>query len=139
MSDLYSGDILGLAQGLRDGTLAAPDASVRRVAKLCGSEIEVDLCVADGVVTEFAQRVRACALGQASAAILAKHVVGASCAEVAAARDALHGMLKLDGAAPLGRFAELGVLEGVKAYPARHASVMLAFEAAVEACRDAAS
>ena len=134
MSDLYSTDIITLAQGLRDGTLANPSASVRRVSKLCGSEVEVDMEVEDGVVMAFAQRVRACALGQAAAAILGKHIVGASCAEVAEARDALHAMLKLDGEGPEGRFAELRALKDVRSYPARHQSVMLAFEAASEAC-----
>jgi len=137
MSELYSGDILGLAQSLRDGTLAAPDASVRRVAKLCGSEIDVDLAVEGGVVTAYAQRVRACALGQASAALLAEHVVGASCEAIVAARDTLHAMLKLDGDPPEGRFANLAKLAGVKSYPARHQSVMLPWEAVVEAAVEA--
>lgn len=137
MSDLYSTDIITLAQSLRDGALANPDASVRKVSKLCGSEVEVDLSMVDGVISGFAQRVRACALGQASASILAAYIEGATCAEIQAARDALHAMLKLDGNAPEGRFAALGKLRDVKNYPARHQSVLLPFEAAAEACRKA--
>ena len=134
MSDIYSTDIITLAQDLRDGSLANPSASVRRVSKLCGSEVELDLLMKDGIVTDFAQRVRACALGQAAAAILGRHVVGARCAEIEDARDALHAMLKLDGEGPDGRFAQLRKLKSVRGYPARHQSVMLAFEAATEAC-----
>jgi len=82
--------------------------------------------------------VRACALGQASAAVLGAHVIGASLEEIEMARNALRDMLKADGPPPEGRFAELAVLEAVKDYPARHASTLLAFEAAVEAVRTAA-
>ena len=137
MGDLYSSDVLLMAQALRDTALAAPDARVRRTAKLCGSEIDLEIAVRDGRVTGLGQRVRACALGQASAAILADAAEGATCEEIATARDALQAMLKSDGPPPDGRFAKLALLEGVRAYPARHQSVMLAWEAAVEACGSA--
>ena len=93
----------------------------------------------DGRVVDFAQDVRACALGQASAAVLGANVIGADLAEIRSARDALRAMLKEGGPAPLGRFADLAVLEPVKDYPARHASTLLAFEAAVEAMTAALS
>ena len=88
-------------------------------------------------VADFAQEVKACALGQAAAAVLGAHVVGATAQEIEVARDGLRAMLKADGPAPTGRFSELSVLEPVKDYPARHASTMLAFEAAAEAARTA--
>jgi len=130
---LYSSDILTLAQSLRDGHLEAPGASVRRVAKLCGSEIDLELNIENGRVTDFAQRVRACALGQASAATLAASIIGATADDVSSARHALHAMLKSDGPPPTGRFADLALLSDVKNYPARHQSVMLAWDAALEA------
>jgi NifU-like protein involved in Fe-S cluster formation len=140
IDDLYSAKILKLAADMpRAGRLSAPDASSEKIAKLCGSKVTVDVEVADGVVTDFAQDVRACALGQASAAVLGAHVVGASTQEIEVARDALSAMLKANGPAPTGRFAELAVLEVVKDYPARHASTLLAFEATVEAVRIATS
>jgi len=136
IDDLYSAKILKLAADMpRAGRLTAPDASSEKIAKLCGSKVTVDVKVEDGVVTDFAQDVRACALGQASAAVLGAHVVGASTREIELARDALSAMLKADGPHPTGRFAELAVLEVVKDYPARHASTLLAFEATVEAVR----
>ena len=138
IDELYSAKILKLVAEIpHAGRLAAPDASSEKVAKLCGSRIIVDVTVKDGLVTDFAQEVRACALGQASAAVLGAHVIGAGLDEIEMAKDALRAMLKADGPPPEGRFAELAVLEAVKDYPARHASTLLAFEAAVEAVRNA--
>ena len=138
IDDLYSARILKLAADMpRAGRLAAPDASAERTAKLCGSRILVDVTVDGDRVADFAQEVQACALGQASAAILGANVVGASLTEIERARDALRAMLKSGGPAPEGRFADLAVLAGVREYPARHASTLLAFEAASAAVREA--
>jgi NifU-like protein involved in Fe-S cluster formation len=138
IDDLYSARILNLVANLpRAGRLPAPQASAEKTAKLCGSRILVDVVLEDGKVVDFAQEVSACALGQASAAVLGANVIGADLAELELARDALAAMLKSNGPHPAGRFAELAVLEPVKDYPARHASTLLAFEAAVEAVRKA--
>lgn len=138
IDDLYSAKILKLAANMpRAGRLAAPDASAEKVSKLCGSKIIVDVTVEDGRVADFAQDVKACALGQAAAAVLGEHVLGASLEEIDVARKALSDMLRAGGPPPEGRFAELSVLEPVKDYPARYASTMLAFEAATEAVRAA--
>jgi NifU-like protein involved in Fe-S cluster formation len=129
---------LGLAANMPlAGRLAAPQASAEKIAKLCGSRIIVDLDLTDGLVSAFAQEVQACALGQASAAVLGSHVIGASLEEIKAARDALRAMLKDHGPAPTGRFADLAILEVVRDYPARHASTLLAFEAALSAAEQA--
>jgi NifU-like protein involved in Fe-S cluster formation len=134
IDDLYSSRILALAANMpRAGRLAAPQASAEKVAKLCGSRIIVDLVVTEGRVSDFAQEVQACALGQASAAILGANIIGATVDEIRQARDGLRAMLKEAGSAPEGRFADLGVLAPVRDYPARHASTLLAFEAALEA------
>lgn len=136
IDDLYSARILKLAAGLPHlGRLPDAEGSSQKTSKLCGSTITVDVKLADGKVAAFAQDVRACALGQAAASVLGEHVLGADLAEIEVARDALRAMLKDDGPPPAGRFAELAVLEPVKAYPARHASTLLAFEAAAEAVR----
>jgi NifU-like protein involved in Fe-S cluster formation len=136
IDDLYSARVLKLVANIpHAGRLPAPDASSEKISKLCGSRILVDVKVEDGRVTDFAQEVKACALGQAAAAVLGTHVIGAHLDEIEMARDALRAMLKNNGPAPGGRFSELAVLEAVKDYPARHASTMLAFEAAAEAVR----
>ena len=138
IDDLYSAKLLRLAAEMpRAGRLADPHASSEKVSKLCGSRITVDVKVAAGRVTDFAQDVKACALGQASASVLGGHVIGASLAELQTARDAFRAMLKTDGPAPEGRFAELALLEPVKDYPARHTSTMLAFDAVTEAVAQA--
>ena len=138
IDDLYSAKILRLAANMpRAGRLDAPDASSEKVSKLCGSKVVVDLVLKDGRVADFAQDVQACALGQASAAVLGENVIGAGVDEIESARDQLRAMLKAGGPAPEGRFVDLKVLEPVKDYPARHASTLLAFEAAAEAAREA--
>ena len=134
IDDLYSARILTLAANMpRAGRLDAPDASSEKISKLCGSRVLVDLKLKDGQVVDFAQEVKACALGQAAAAVLGEHVIGARVDEIESARDQLRAMLKAGGPAPEGRFVDLKALEPVKDYPARHASTLLAFEAAVEA------
>jgi len=114
-----------------------PDGTARKVSKLCGSWLEIDLRLEESVVAECALRVQACALGQASAAILKDAIIGASLSELIEARDHLRSMLKDDGEAPTGRFSKLALLQGVANYPARHTSTLLAFEAAVAAFEDA--
>lgn len=135
IDDLYSAQILKLTANIPHiGRLSQPTGTAERVAKLCGSRIIVDVVVVDGVITDFAQEVKACALGQAAASILGAHVIGATVDEVTTARDALVAMLKSGGEPPQGRFADLGILQAVRDFPARHASTALAFEAAVAAC-----
>ncbi|MGH7024847.1 MAG: iron-sulfur cluster assembly scaffold protein [Caulobacteraceae bacterium] len=135
IDDLYSEKILTLAANLpHAGRLAAPQASAERVAKLCGSRVVVDVVMDGSRVAQFAQDVKACALGQAAAAVLGARVIGADVSEIEMARDAFRAMLKQGASAPHGRFSDLSMLEPVKDYPARHASAMLAFEATVEAC-----
>ncbi len=143
IDELYSAKLLSLAANLpHAGRLAAPDGSAEKTAKLCGSRVVVDVAAGDGEgegvsVVDFAQDVKACALGQASAAVLGAHVLGASLAEIEMARDAFRAMLKAGGEPPEGRFSDLSMLAPVKDYPARHASTLLAFEAAAAAVRQA--
>jgi NifU-like protein involved in Fe-S cluster formation len=136
IDDLYSANLLRLAANMpRAGRLAAPDASVEKIAKLCGSRVVVDVVVDGGLVADFAQEVKACALGQAAASVLGAHVVGASLPELEVAVKQFRAMLKTGAPAPDGRFSDLAMLAPVKDYPARHASTLLAFEAVTEAVR----
>jgi len=138
IDDLYSAKVLALAANMpRAGRLDHPQGTAEKVSKLCGSRVLVDVALEGGRVIDFAQDVKACALGQASAAVLGAHVIGATIEELAQARDALRAMLKAGGAPPEGRFSDLRVLEVVRDYPARHTSTMLAFEAVVEAAEQA--
>ena len=139
IDELYSARLLKLAAEMpRAGRLTDPDASSEKVSKLCGSRVVVDVKVDGDRVADFAQDVKACALGQAAAAVLGAHVIGASLAELQTTRDAFRAMLKADGPPPQGRFVDLALLAPVKDYPARHTSTMLAFEAVAEAVAQAA-
>jgi NifU-like protein involved in Fe-S cluster formation len=138
IDDLYSAKVLALAANLpRLGRLADAEGSAEKVSKLCGSRVTVDVKVEGDRVADLAQDVKACALGQASASVLGRHAIGASVHELETARDQFRAMLKAGGPAPDGRFADLAMLAPVKDYPARHASTLLAFEAACEAVRKA--
>jgi NifU-like protein involved in Fe-S cluster formation len=139
IDDIYSAQVLKLAANMPcAGRLAAPQASVEKVSKLCGSRVVADVSLRDGRVADFAQEVKACALGQAAASVLGAHVLGATPEELEVARDQFRAMLKEGAPAPEGRFADLSMLAPVKDYPARHTSTLLAFEAAAEAARQAA-
>lgn len=134
IDDVYNAKILGFAGNItRIGRLEHPDATSKAHSKLCGSTVIVDLAMQDGVVTDFAHEVKACALGQASSSIMAAHVVGASADELRAVRETMQKMLKENGPPPEGRFADLKYLEPVRDYKARHASTMLTFDAVVDA------
>ena len=135
IDDLYSTRILTLAANLpHSGRLEAPEGTGERVAKLCGSRATVDVVLdADGRVAEFAQDVKACALGQAAAGVVGEVVIGASREELTEARDAMLAMLKSGGEGPEGRFEGLRALKQVADYPARHASTMVGLEATLEA------
>ena len=135
IDDVYNAKILGFAGNIgRIGRLADPDATATAHSKLCGSTVTVDLKMKDGVVTDFAHQVKACALGQASSSIMAENVIGASAEELRAVRQAMLKMLKENGPPPNGgRFADLKNLEPVRDYKARHASTMLTFDAVVDA------
>lgn len=131
---LYSGRILELAADIpRLGRLESPDATVKKRSPLCGSTVTVDLVVRDGKVTDYAQDVKACALGQAAASVVGGAIVGCTPDQIAAAREALRAMLKEDGPTPPTPFDGLEVLRPAQAYKNRHASIMLALDAASEA------
>ena len=134
INDIYNRRILELAANIpRLGRLANPDASAKAHSRLCGSTVTIDLCVKDGRVTDFAHDVRACALGQASSSLMARHIVGATAEELVELRDSVTRMLKANGPPPQGKWAEFAVLEPVRDYKARHASTLLTFDAVADA------
>lgn len=134
LDDIYNRRILELAANIpRLGRLSAPDASATAHSRLCGSTVTVDLTLRDGRVADFAHDVKACALGQASSSIMARHVVGARPDDLRLVREAMRRMLKEDGPPPDGEWADLAVLEPVRGFKARHASTLLTFDAVVDA------
>jgi NifU-like protein involved in Fe-S cluster formation len=123
INDIYNQRILELAGNIpRLGRLANPDASAKAHSRLCGS-----------TVVDFAHDVKACALGQASSSLMARHIIGATAEELDALRDSMTLMLKANGPPPDGKWADFAVLEAVRDYKARHASTLLTFDAVVDA------
>lgn len=138
MDEIYNAKILEFAGNLPlTGVLPDAEGSAERQSKLCGSRIRVHLKLDGDTVSAFSHEVKACALGQASASILARNVIGATVDEISTARDAMIAMLKADGEGPEGRFADMRFLKPVRDYKARHASTMLTFEATLAAIAEA--
>ncbi len=134
IDDLYNSKILGFAGNIgRIGRLDAPDASAKAHSNLCGSTVVVDLKVDGDKITDYAHDVKACALGQASSAIVAANIIGATVAEMKQTRLEMQKMLKEGGSPPEGRFADLKYLQPVKDHKARHASTLLVLDAVVDA------
>ena len=134
LSDLYSDRILEIAGNQPiPGRLADADASARKVSRICGSTIEVDIKLRDGVIVGYGHEISACALGQTSAAIVATNIVGTRAAEFRAVRQQMTEMLKAEGKPPTGKWDDLKYLEPVREYRPRHTSTLLVFEAVAEA------
>ena len=135
LDDIYNRRILELAADIpRLGRLDAPDASATAHSRLCGSTVTVDVTLGeDGRVTDFAQDVKACALGQASSSLMGRHVVGTSAEDLRGLRESMRAMLKEGAPPPDGPFADFAVLEPVRDFKARHASTLLTFDAVVDA------
>lgn len=134
MDDIYNTKILEFAGNItRIGRLDDAHAQASAHSRLCGSKVTIWLKLDGNTVSDFAHDVKACALGQASSAIMAQHVVGSSVDELRQARADMLAMLKDGGEGPSGRFVDMRFLKPVRDYRARHASTMLTFDAVNEA------
>jgi NifU-like protein involved in Fe-S cluster formation len=136
LQNLYNERILELAANIPfTRRLDAPHASASAHSKLCGSKIAVDLEMDGDVVTAYGQDVKACLLGQSSAAIMGHNIIGSTAAELRDIAAQMRRMLKEGGTPPAGRWADLAVLEPVRDIRARHASTLLVFDAVEDAIR----
>ncbi|OJF89687.1 iron-sulfur cluster assembly scaffold protein [Pararhizobium antarcticum] len=134
IDDIYNSRILEFAGNIpRTGRLDDADAEASAHSKLCGSRVKIFLKMEGETVSDFAHEIKACALGQASSSIMARHVVGATALELRQAHADMLAMLKADGEGPNGRFEDMRFLKPVKDYKARHASTLLTFDAVVDA------
>ena len=134
IDEIYNRKILEFAADIpRLHRLDKPDATAVAHSRLCGSKVTVDLQVEDGRVSDFGHEVKACALGQASSSVMARHVVGSAPEELRALRQRMYAMLKENGPPPDGRWQELEALLPVRDFKARHASTLLTFDAVVDA------
>lgn len=136
ISDMYSQKILEIAGRLEPANrLDGPDASARKVSRVCGSGVEIDLNMSDGKVSAYGHDINACAMGQTSSSVMAQHIVGSTGPELRSLRNQMHEMLKNNGLPPEGKWEDLKYLQAVRDFPPRHASTMLIFDAVVE-CLD---
>ncbi len=134
LMQLYSRRILALTTAIpHQGRLESFDGTAMRRSPHCGSSVNIYLSLDGNRIADFGQELRACALGQASAAVLGSAVIGSDRAQIATARDQLHAMLKEAGTPPTAPFAELEALLPARDYPNRHASIMLAWDATLDA------
>lgn len=135
---LYSQRILALAADMpRTERLEKPTATAKKRAPLCGSTVTVDVVLSDGIIREYGQDVKACALGQAAASVVGAVIVGLTPSNVQTARDQMMTMLKDGGPVPVAPFDGLEVLRPASEYKNRHASIMLAFDATLDAIASA--
>lgn len=135
---LYSGQILALAADIPHlGRLPHPDATACKRAPLCGSVVTVDIGMQAGRITAFAQDVKACALGQAAAAVLGQVVIGLDRPAIEAGRHALRAMLAEGGPVPAPPFQAFAALQAARDFKNRHASILLALDATCEAAAQA--
>jgi NifU-like protein involved in Fe-S cluster formation len=140
LNDIYNRRILELAADIPlQGMLPDAHASAKAHSKLCGSTVTVQLKLDGNVVSAFAHEVKACVLGQASSSIMGRHVIGSTVEELRTIREEVHRMLKASGQPPSGKWADLAVLKPVRDLKARHASILLAFDAVVDALARAAA
>ena len=134
IDSVYNGKILEFAGNIPHvGRLENPDATARAHSKLCGSTVTVDVRMEGDRVTDYAHDVKACALGQSSASIVGRSVIGQKASDLKTLRETMHAMLKEGGEPPAGDFSDLRFLEPVREYRARHASTLLVFDALVNA------
>jgi NifU-like protein involved in Fe-S cluster formation len=140
LGDIYNAKILELAAAISQGArLDGADATATAHSKLCGSTVTVDLKMREGRVTDFGQTVKACLLGQASASVVGREIVGTTPEEFHAVAETMRRMLKENGAPPTGRWSDLAVLEPVRAVKGRHASTLLVFDAVERAMGEIAA
>lgn len=138
MDDLYSNRLLEAAAALPPARrLDQPSGTGRRVSRVCGSEVEVDIALDGDVVIDAALRVKACALGQASSSLLAEVLVGSTIDQLRQLQPVMERMIREAGPAPEGRFAPLEALRPIHSYPPRHASTLLVFGAVADALDEA--
>jgi len=134
LNEVYNRRILELAGDIpRIGVLDDADASASAISKMCGSKVTVHVKMAEGKVSDFSHQVHACALGQASSSVMARNVIGATRQEIETVRDTMRAMLKEEGDPPAGRWSDLEVLQPARDFKNRHQSILLTFEATLDA------
>ncbi|WP_375695205.1 iron-sulfur cluster assembly scaffold protein [Bartonella sp. AC90GZZY] len=133
IDNIYNDKIIEYAAHIsKIGRLNNPDATSRKHTHLCGSTIIVDLKVKNDIITDFAHEIHACVLGQASASLLASHIIGKTTQDLKMLREIIYQMLTQDGPSPQAPFEDFSCLQPIKDYKVRHAATLLPFEATID-------
>ena len=134
MNDIYTAEFLRLATNIPHlGHLEQPDGSGTRTSRICGSRVQVDIRVESGKIIDFAQDVKACALGQAACALVGEVVIGLSASDVDDGRQQVERLLKGDGALPTGLWEGFSIFHPIRKHSSRHTSILLIFNALLDA------
>ena len=131
---IYNKDVLRLAANISGTeTIENADATASLRSSLCGSSIEISISIKNKRITGYSQKIKACALGQASASVMAKAVIGKSRKEIQNARETVAEMLIKGKVRPVGDWAELSALAPAKDAKSRHGAILLPFDALLKA------
>ncbi len=134
LSELYNDRLISLTANIpHSGLLENPQYQATSHSKICGSTISVSLNMEDGMVSAFGQEIKACLLGQCAASVVGAHIIGCTLIELKQLRQQMNVMLKQEGKPPAGKWQDLELLLPVRDVKQRHTSVMLVFDAVVEA------
>jgi NifU-like protein involved in Fe-S cluster formation len=137
MSELYNTKILRFASEIPHlERLDSPDVTITKTSRICGSRVTVDINFNEGKILNFGQEVKACALGQASCAIVGHHAIGQTLKSFKSIRAKMEKMLKETGPAPDGNWADLEIFLPARGHKSRHTSIMLPFDAILEAFKN---
>jgi NifU-like protein involved in Fe-S cluster formation len=130
---LYTPELLGLAVELARHP-ALTQAAVRGEARsaTCGSTLAMDLELDEaGRIQQLGLRVQACAVGQAAAAIFARHAAGRNAGDIGATLRGLEAWLAGEGELP--DWPDLALIDAARDYPGRHGAILLPWRAALAA------
>jgi NifU-like protein involved in Fe-S cluster formation len=132
---LYTIEILRLAGSLPDPVkLVRVDGTAELRSPTCGSTVRTEVQVENGLVSAVSQQVRACAFGQAAAALVAQHARGRTREEIAETLAQLSGWLDGSGEVPGWGLEALGP---ARPRTSRHGAIVLPLRALLAAIEDA--
>lgn len=136
---LYTRDILRLAVSIpHQQRLESPDGSAELRSRTCGSVVAADVMISeDGVLVNIGWSISACALGQASAAILGAEAIGRTATDIVVARTGLQAFFDGKAASP-GEWQNMDKLIAAKDHKGRHGAILLPYDALIAALADAA-
>ena len=134
---LYTEKILKLTTEIpRIGRIDEADKVVSVRSPICGSSVTIFVNKKKGEILDFKQEIRACALGQASASILASNIIGLNYEKICELHKSVKDMLEKGSSPPPPPFSNYELLRPASEFKNRHASIMLPLNAAKEALKD---